>query len=175
MIVLHVYTTVRPETQGGTWIFLAQARGKYRVVDRCTDGRTDYADFIRAYWGSDDMIVIEQDKEPAMADLRELASCGRPACCFPYPVSFWRDGHTPMSLWTERFPYGMGFVKFSREVQLAVPASEWYADGDRWYIDGRVEDAVMKRFGPMHLHERFIKHNHHPTKRQWVLALLRGH
>ena len=45
--------------------------------------RTAYADFIREVWGTDDLIILEDDKVPTMAQFDELVTCPRDDCCFP--------------------------------------------------------------------------------------------
>lgn len=143
------------------------------MIDRLIDGRMDYNDFVREYWARDDLIILEDDKVPGDGDIIELENCKEPACIFPYPVSFYN--HTDMEDWTERFPYGLGFVKFTKAAQEAVPARLWYIEGKNWGLDQMIEIPMMKIFGPMHLHKRFIKHNHRPTISQRAVWGLRGH
>lgn len=108
------------------------------------------------------MIILEQDKVPTLQDLEEIIACPQPACHFPYAVNFYEV--TKMSLWKSQDPWGLGFVKFSRARQRAFPSSMWWVwlYGKNTYrsLDVAIEKSMAAKFGPMHLHERFVKHNH---------------
>jgi hypothetical protein len=158
MIVLHPYSTNEPKRKAETRAFLASVANSYNIVHRNIDAPMAYPDLLREFWDQDDLVILEDDKVPAARDLTEIISCAKPACCFPYPVSFYF--YTPMSLWTDHFPYSLGFVRFSKEVQHAVPSSVWYVEGKHWGLDAMVEKPIIAKFGPIHLHPRFIKHNH---------------
>lgn len=176
MIILHPWSSKGSHRKKETWDFLYTARDEYNVIDENVDAPMAYVDFMKAYWGIDDLIVLEDDKVPTLQDLEEMVACPRPACVFPYPVSFWRQ--TDMSLWTHNFPYGMGFAKFSKAIQDATPPCDWKVEDPKkpgWGIDGQIQKAVIQKSGPIHVHPRWIKHNHRPTKFQWVIALARGH
>ncbi len=164
MIILHPWSSGRTGDKLETWRTVAKARDAgYDIVSRNINRPMDYADLLKEFWGKDDLIVWEDDKVPTMADLKELVECRHAYCCFPHPVSFYF--YTPMSLWGRNFPYTLGFVKFSKLVQENVPVSDWLPPDPAhpspgWGLDRRIEEPMIKRFGPMHLHPRMIRHNH---------------
>lgn len=159
MIILHPWTSGRTEDKLETWRTIAKATdGGYDIVSRNIDAPAAYFDLMKEFWGRDDLIVWEDDKVPTMADLKELVECRHAYCCFPHPVSFYF--YTPMSLWTDRFPYSLGFVKFSRLVQEKIPSSTWYKEGKHFGVDRMIEEPMIGQYGPFHIHKRFIKHNH---------------
>ena len=71
-----------------------------------------------------------------------------------------------MDYWREIRPNTLGFVKFSKASQLALPPEQWGKDIDKPAIypfapvDKMIEEPLTAKLGPMHLHETPIKHNH---------------
>lgn len=159
MIILHPFSTGEYERKRETWGFVGELKHNgYEVESRNVDGPMDYPDLLKEFWGRDELVILEDDKVPTLADFKELIECKHAYCCFPYPVSMLV--FTTMSLWRYRFPYSLGFVKFSKVVQQNVPASEWYREGLHWGLDGMIERPMIQQYGPFHLHETWIKHNH---------------
>ena len=173
-LILHPYGDTRKDDQKQTWDFLAQVRvlakvrslvpeHKLEVIDRNVTGKWGYVDFVKEYWGTDDIIILEDDKVPTMRDLRELIDCPEPFCCFPHSVNF--QFITTMRQWRKFHPYTTGFVKFSKEAQLRLPPDKWapfifsYKE-ERPSVDKAIEEPLTEIYGPMHLHERMVKHNH---------------
>jgi hypothetical protein len=158
MRVLHFYSSMRQQQQTGTWAFLGSIEKEVEVVHILADGENDYPVELAKRWGIEDLVIIEQDKVPTRLDLEEIIACPRLACIFPYAVRFYPV--TRLSVWRQSFPYGLGFVKFRKEAQEAVPSSKWRDTGTFRALDRRIEKPMIERLGPMHLHERFILHNH---------------
>lgn len=167
--ILHPFTGLRPDDEKETWEFLGKLRGTYDIVDRqmgVENGfpRTAYLSFLGEFWGTDDIIIIEDDKVPTMQDLKEIIACPRSVCCFPYASLGLAE--CDMDYWREFHPNTLGFVKFSRLAQIKVPVIEWdySADRGRSYpfapVDLMIEGPMRAKLGEMHLHERPIKHNH---------------
>jgi hypothetical protein len=179
MIVLHPYGNTRVKEQQETWDFLKTIRKFYRVEDRNVTGKWLYVDFVKEFWGKDDIIILEDDKVPTLDDFGEIGSCPRLFCCFPYPINF--QLRTTLRQWQRNFPWTTGFVKFSKEIQQKLPIENWgpffYSKESRPSIDRAIEEPMIEKFGPMHLHSRFIKHNHSPTARillkQYAAKILR--
>lgn len=160
MIILHPYGEDRPADKAETWTFLEPLRGCFNILDLRVQRET-YPDTMGLYWGKEDIIIIEDDKVPTYTDFYELLKCMRLFCIFPYPPSMsWGYG---LEMWKRKFPYGMGFVKFSLEAQKAVPFSAWDRTFRNDQFDRIIEVPMIKKLGPMHLHERMIRHNHRPT------------
>ena len=167
MIILHPWTSGRNADKLETWRFVESiklycAGNGITVVNRNINRPMDYTDMMKEFWGREDLIVLEDDKVPTLADLKELVGCPHAYCCFPYPISFYF--YTPMSLWEDDFPMTLGFVKFSLLAQKNLPVHEWPAPEKGrwpgWGLDARIERPMIERFGPMHLHKKWIRHNH---------------
>lgn len=158
VVILHPYCSKRAKTQAETWRFLLRIDGKYHIVNRCCDGDVDYPNLLLEYWGKDDIVVIEQDKVPTEQDLEEIINCPEWACIFPYTV--WWFAITQREMWEKHFPYGLGFVKFKREIQQVFPSEMWEQRNTYVALDRAIERPMIKKFGPMHLHQRWVKHNH---------------
>ena len=166
MIILHPYGDTRKEDQQETWDFLKAAESLgYEVIHRNVTGKWVYVDFVKEFWGRKTITIVEDDKVPILADLDEMTRCSRTYCCFPFPINF--QLRTGLAQWNERFPYTTGFVKFDLSIQKALPVEKWgpffYAKESRPSIDRAIEEPLIKKFGPMHVHQRMIKHNHKPT------------
>ena len=159
MIILHPWSSGRHNDKLETWDFVARARkAGYEIIDRNINRPMDYPDLLREFWGKDDLVILEDDKVPRLADLKELAECNFSYCAFPYRPSF--HFRASMKLWTEHFPYSLGFVRFSKEAQVKVPVETWYKEGEHWGVDKMIEEPLISHYGPFHIHRRLIKHNH---------------
>lgn len=173
LLIVHPFSFDRPKDKKETWDFVTQLRAAgYAVIDREVHRQT-YPDQLGEYWGEDDLIILEDDKVPTMEDFLELAACPHPACIFPYPSTSWVE--TTVDDWNKHRPYGLGFVKFSLEVQIEVPLSAWHRGFRNTQCDRIIEVPVIAKFGPMHIHQRLIKHVHGPYWRWWLLDLVKGH
>ena len=182
MKILHPYTGLRPDDEKETWEFLGELltmlreKADYEIVNRkmgVENGhpRTAYVDFIRDYWdGTDDLIILEDDKVPTLKDFVDLMHCPEKFCCFPYPMLSLVV--CDMDYWRDIRPFTLGFVKFSKEVQQALPAEQWLPDipdKPSLYpfapVDMMIEKPLTAKLGDYHLHETPIKHNH-PVRRE---------
>lgn len=159
MKVLHPWAPGREDEKAPTWALVQELRNEFQVVSRRVDTSTAYIGFLREEWGYEDVIVLEDDKLPTMAQVLELAACRGAWCVFPY-------GPLTLADWLERFPFSLGLVKFSKEAQLKVPVKAWRIDrhssGDRIRIveDRAIEVPMLERMGRPHVHPTYIVHNH---------------
>ena len=157
MIVLHPWSSDRPEDKEPTQRFVAAVKSTGQIViSRKIDDPMGYPDFLRDHWEKGDaLIVLEDDKLPTLEDFYELRDCQEDFCAFPYPFSF--RLRTKLEDWTP-FPYSLGFVKFSAKAQAERPVRTWYREGKHWGLDKMIEEGMK-----VHLHPRMIAHNHRPT------------
>lgn len=140
---------------------MAKVRDKIEVVDVKVQ-RDRYPRQVAEFWGRDEMVYLEDDKLPTMRDLTDILTCPHKFCMFPYPSSL--KFRTTMKDWTGEFPFGLGFCKFTLEVQKEVPVSSWPFDRFQpTQCDRIIETPLIERLGPMPLHPRMVKHNHWPT------------
>jgi len=172
MQILHPYSEDRPQDKAETLRFLDSIRDRFEVVDFVVH-RSDYPIQLSRHWGRDDIIILEDDKVPTVADLEELAACPKGFCIFPYPSRDWVK--TTVKDWQKHTPYGLGFAKFSLEVQKEFPSDGWDWSFRPTQCDRIIEKDIIAKRGPMHLHPTMIKHNHGPQWHWWLLDLVRGH
>lgn len=165
MKILHPYTRLRPLDEQPTWDFLDTLRRNYHIIDwpmgvENRYPRDAYVEFIKMFWGTDDLIILEDDKLPTLEDFAELVFCKERFCAFPYPML--NQTETDMDYWREYTPFTLGFVKFSKELQLEYPASRWRPDvpNPKVYPFAPADMMIEANLGAYHLHDRPIKHNH---------------
>lgn len=163
MKLLHPYSNRNDKNELETWQFFTKI---YELQEfnslsithlKCNDNHITFTKWMIENWGKDDLIVVEADKVPTLDNLRELISCKAKFCCFPYQFSYipWI---TTRLYWDIHFPYTLGFVKFTKEVQLSIPTDNW--GYDKYSLDRAIEIPMIAKFGMMHIHREWIKHNH---------------
>lgn len=111
-----------------------------------------YAAELAARWdGTEDLILVEQDKEIHAACLPELLGCGEPWCAYGYWMC--PDPHTSWCLG------GFGVTRFTAAIQRLVPV-EAFA-GPEWAgIDRRFYDLLREEHGiGCHLHGHVVHHH----------------
>ena len=95
----------------------------------------------------------------------------KPACCFPHRPLDPRNRSFELSIsdWKRSFPFSLGFVKFTLEVQKAILPDSWpiirfktigTPNSERVVEDRTIWIPVMKKYGLPHIHDRYILHNH---------------
>lgn len=127
-----------------------------------------YADEMEKRWdGTEDLIIVEQDKEVHGECFPSLLNCSQLWCGY----TFWLNPvpHTALCVG------GFGVTKFSAEVQRKVPVSAFRGDG-QIAIDRRFYDYLMENYGAgCHLHGHVIHHHTYPPRpeplRRYVNAL----
>jgi hypothetical protein len=145
-----------------------QADGRWDVIRHPCSGPFDYADGLMAVWGlPGDLIIVEHDLAPTVADVERLELCLHPRCAGTYWMSSITTGYRvaktsalntqPRQDFVEpgcKFAdmTGIGFVRIHPE-QRRTPIKRvvW---GD---VCGEVNRVVG---GPWHLHWPTIKHYH---------------
>lgn len=118
-----------------------------------TDDLQIYADEMEKRWnGTEDLIIVEQDKEIFADTLPSLLSChDEPWCGY----TFWQnpEPHTALVLG------GFGVTKFSAAVQRLVPVSAFRGE-TQVNIDRRFYDYLVKNHGyGCHLHGHVVHHH----------------
>lgn len=111
-----------------------------------------YADEMEKRWhGTEDLIIVEQDKEPFPGQLEAMAGCPEPWCghtCWAFP-----EPHTTLSLG------GFGVTRFSAQVQTWFPVSAFRGD-TQVGIDRRFADYLLWNHGyGCHLHGHVVHHH----------------
>lgn len=104
-----------------------------------------------------DLVVIEQDMEPAPGMVAQLGACGKPWCSFPYYCG------------TATPAYGLGMCKFTAGLQSARPSLGEQAARDHrgllysrhWRGLNERIISLMEHFGHYaHLHPETVSHLH---------------
>ena len=115
----------------------------------------------RQYWGTDDLMIVEQDIVIHEDVIPQFESCPEPWCLFPFP-HYAEGGGLMMS--------GVGCNRFRREFMEAVTVEDiesQYAscilcEGNNprcWkHIDGRINDAGHARGFEIHVHYPPVGH-----------------
>lgn len=152
--LLHLYCPgLRPADQTPTWEALADLRrlNGVNVVDCAGPDALDNARALQAnWWLPDDLLTLEQDIVPTVAQVRELVGCREPVCAFDFRLSHgvpWSEvpGGTGIGLWkaSER---ARRWVTSTPQ----VPQVPWHdLAGELW-----------ERVGPAHVHRPLVAHNH---------------
>lgn len=114
--------------------------------------RQIYADEMEKRWnGTEDLIIVEQDKEIFADTLPSLMSCDKPWCGYTY----WQnpEPHTHLVLG------GFGATKFSAEVQNWFPVSA-FRGKDQVNIDRRFYDYLLENYGTGCCLHGHVVHHH---------------
>ena len=118
-----------------------------------------YADEMEKRWlGTEDLIIVEQDKEPFPGQLESMIGCPEPWCGY----TFWQnpEPHTSLVLG------GFGVTRFSAQVQTWFPVSAFRGE-IQVGIDRRFYDYLIKNHGyGVHLHGHVV-HHHVYEPRPW--------
>jgi hypothetical protein len=166
MLILHGYALLgqeqaksgrTEEQQAETWEALRAIRQKFSVVDKALEGPEGYDDFLLEYWGKDDLIIVEQDIVPSLAQVESMIHCSEPWCAYRYQFHYIELPNKP-KLQPYYLATGFGFTKIALNVQTVIPSSSWYKKGDWRDLDSRVVDRIIKAGFSQHLHGE-VKHN----------------
>lgn len=125
-----------------------------------------YADEMEKRWdGTEDLIIVEQDKEPHGECFPSMLACDAPWCGY----TFWINPapHTALVVG------GFGVVKFSPWVQREIPVSE-FRGVTQVGIDRRFYDCLMKRGYGCHLHGHVLHHHVYPPRPAGLLDHVRS-
>ena len=111
-----------------------------------------YADEMEKRWGgAEDLIIVEQDKEPFPGQLQALLGCPELWCGY----TFWINPvpHTNLALG------GFGVTRFSAECQRLFPVSAFRGE-TQVNIDRRFYDYLISNYGKgVHLHGHVLHHH----------------
>lgn len=127
-----------------------------------------YADEMEKRWlGTEDLILVEQDKEVHASCFPSMMACGELWCGYTFWVN--PEPHTALAIG------GFGVVKFSAAVQRMIPVAEFRG---KWQhnIDRRFHLCLEKRGHGCHLHGHVIHHHVYEPRPERVrrhAALLR--
>jgi len=142
-------------------------------------GLDGYDENISAYWdGSDDLVVIEQDKEITDEVLPAFRRCNQDWCSFAY-----RNFPEP---YRKRVYTGLGCSFYSATIQRLVPPSEFTGPDPAWHpecklcdgkgcwrtLDTRIAVSLVKRGIVTHVHGEIAHHHEYPEPVQWVRELV---
>ena len=155
MLVLHCFSDKRLSEQEETWLALEEIRRHYLTMDVYVEGAGGYDDALRSIWSRDDLLVIEQDIVPSFGQVQALERCTEAWCACKYEIRY-SDDHTP----SYEVTHGLGFTRFSLELQRRFPASFWYHTGNwRWQnLDCRITGLMVQSGLAPHVHGD-VKHN----------------
>jgi hypothetical protein len=128
----------------------------------------DYDKFLKDYWGTDDIIVIEQDIVPTVNNIVSLAECKEDWCVCRYI----KDLPT-IKLFAPNYEHKhyLGCTKFSKSLQERFPPSVWKVMKEKssWKnLDVRIRDTLLAAGLDSHVHGE-VKHNHIFTLAEWGL------
>lgn len=129
MIVLHPYQHLHETVRDTLLGFWPEAQVTYVAATRW-----GYWEAVKALWGTDDLVIVEQHKEIHDRVMPEFAACPQPWCRFPHELI--NKGN-----WAE----GIGCVRFRRELmQDVTPADVENYYGSCWECAG---DGTAGGFG----------------------------
>ena len=93
MILLHPYaeTLIDHPRLAATWRFLRDhetvlAERGWQIVHQPCGQDTRYEDGLKALWGQDDLVILEQDLEPTLEALFALEPAHHPLCAQAYAL-----------------------------------------------------------------------------------------
>ena len=133
-----------------------------------TLGLFGYNEAISSRWnGEDDLVVIEGDKEISPGSIQSFERCSKPWCLFTYdnfPAPYTREAKC-----------GLGYAKFTAELQRIVSPSEYLVPDLDWmpcpdcngagcwrYLDSRIAFAIMNHGISPHVHGKVTHHHNYP-------------
>lgn len=111
-----------------------------------------YADELEKRWDQgEDLIVVEQDKEPHVSCFPSLLGCDEWWCAYAYWIN--PVPHTKLAIG------GFGVTKFSAQCQREIPVSAFRGQDQR-NIDRRFYDYLTANHGKgCHLHGHVVHHH----------------
>lgn len=173
-MILHVWSRVRPEDQVETKKRMAALKHYYPTKSVLAKEPDDYWKALCSVWNIDDDIInVEQDNVPTLAQIDELNACPYPLCTYPY----WRKEQivlwdlTPDRQWVSLeepvpdFVKGSGFgcVKIGKPIRELVDITKYPVKQFEWWsIDTWFSTQLLATGSEWHVHMPFVKHN-----RQW--------
>ena len=115
----------------------------------------------------EDIIVVEQDKEPFPGQLEAMIGCPEPWCAYTFWIN--PEPHTALVLG------GFGVTRFSAQIQRLVPVGAFRGE-TQVHIDRRFYDLLMAEHGyGCHLHGHVVHHHVYEPRplavRQYVAQL----
>ena len=177
-MILNVWSRVRPEDQIETRAIIGELTHHYFVDSVLAREPDDYWKALCLWWNTDeDIINIEQDNVPTLAQINEIATCPYPLCTFPYwrmeRIMIWDYGPSPqlgqdLMIYEEPIPEfvkgsGFGCVKIGPSVRKPVDITTYPVDKTEWWsIDKWFSIQLLSTGIEWHVHMPFVKHN-----RQW--------
>jgi hypothetical protein len=127
--------TLDPRTEAALKKYAPQAGLEVEWVNTIGSQQI-YADEMEKRWnGTEDLIIVEQDKEIFADTLPSLLNCGEPWCGY----TFWQNPEPHTSLVIG----GFGATRFSAEVQTWFPVSAFRGD-NQVNIDRRFYDYLIR-------------------------------
>jgi hypothetical protein len=144
------YNHLDPRTEAALQRFAPQAGLTVEWVD--TSGSLQvYADELARRWqGTEDLILVEQDKEIHGSCLPEMLGCAELWCGWTYWIL--PEPHTTLVIG------GFGVVRFSARVQQMIPVAEFRGES-QLNIDRRFDLALLRHGTRCHLHGH-VAHHH---------------
>lgn len=129
-----------------------------------------YARELEKRWdGTDDLMLVEQDKEIGPNTLRDMDGCPELWCGYTYWM--YPEPHTALSIG------GFGAARFSSRVREMVSVAEFEGHFQKG-IDRRFYDIVKERYGVvMHIHGHILHHHVYEPRPQSIrihVAMLRA-
>jgi hypothetical protein len=155
MIILHPFSIFRQKEQAETLDALRKIQGSFRVVNVLCSEKADYDDSLLRFWGTDDLIIVEQDIVPSIEQVQTLADCPESWCGFWYWMRYAADKCPPYQVLN-----AFGLAKLSLETQKLAPSESWYKRDDWAYynLDSRVASVLIQKGLVFHVHGE-VKHN----------------
>lgn len=178
-MILNVWSQVRTEDQVQTRAIIGELTHHYFVDSILAREPDDYWKALCLWWNTDeDIINIEQDNVPTVAQIDELAACPYPLCTYPYwrkeQIVLWDylpgmdDDPTGRRSWVSLeepvpdFVKGSGFgcVKIGKSVRELVNITKYPVKQYEWWsIDTWFSTQLLATGIEWHVHKDFVKHN----------------
>jgi hypothetical protein len=159
-------TGLDPRVKTALEKYAPQAGLEVEWIDTAPDLQI-YADEMEKRWnGTEDLIIVEQDKEIFPETLPSLMACSEPWCGFTFWIS--PVPHTTLVVG------GFGAVKFSAEVQQWFPVSAFRGE-TQVGIDRRFYDYLIENHRKgCHLHGHVLHHHVYEPRPAKVRAYVEG-
>lgn len=172
MIIFRAFSTSYVRRQdierGERAIEAIAADGRWEVINWPCSGPYDYSDGLARVWSHPgDLLIVEHDLAPTIADVARIELCLHPRCAGAYWMSSVTTGRLrPSTSALNRLPSqdfvppgtpwadltGIGFARIKESARRRAPVrAEW-----GWVCEA-VNNAVG---GPWHIHWPTIPHHH---------------
>ena len=173
-MILHVWSETRPEDQIETKARIETLRTFYPTKSVLAVRPDDYWRTLCDVWNLDDDIInIEQDNVPTLAQVNEIATCPYPLCTFPYwrkeTIMLWDYPMAPdtklLVMLEEPIPdfvkgSGFGCVKIAPSVRKLIDITTYPVKETEWWsIDTWFSTQLLSTGIEWHVHMPFVKHN----------------